>query len=144
MKSFQLCWGSSWSEESFWSWGAFSTWDSPLLCEGKTQELPCMSARLQVWASVHWPQLCVPPRLRSCTWTCAPPWTLRGTETAAHARCPPTAPGNRPTRCCWTLCVSHLLSNLPTLHSSSIPKVTLLVMFTPQKEMTSYSPYGSR
>lgn len=48
-------------------------------------------------------------RLRSCTWTSAPRWTLRVTETAVHVRYPPTAPGSPPTQRCRTLHVSHPL-----------------------------------
>lgn len=48
-------------------------------------------------------------RLRSCTWTSAPHWTLRRIETAAHVRYRPTAPGSPPTRPCRTLHVSHPL-----------------------------------
>lgn len=46
-------------------------------------------------------------RLRSCTWTSAPRWTVRGTETVVHVRYPPTAPGSPPTQRCQTLHVSH-------------------------------------
>lgn len=46
-------------------------------------------------------------RHRSCTWTFAPRWTLRGTEKAPHVRYPPTAPGSPPTRRCQILHVSH-------------------------------------
>lgn len=55
--------------------------------------------------SVLYTTLCY--RLRSCTWTSVPHWTLRGTETVVHVRYPPTAPGNPPTQRFQTLHVSH-------------------------------------
>lgn len=58
-------------------------------------------------------------RLRSCTWTSAPRWTLRVTETAAPVPYPPTAPGNLPTQCCRTRHVSHPLLQKAFSHSAA-------------------------
>lgn len=58
-------------------------------------------------------------RRRSCTWTFAPRWTLRGKETAAHVRYPPTAPGSPPTQRCQILHVSHLLFPKVLTHSTA-------------------------
>lgn len=58
-------------------------------------------------------------RHRSCTWTFAPRWTLRGKETAAHVRFPPTAPGSPPTQRCQILHVSHLLFPKVLTHSTA-------------------------
>lgn len=58
-------------------------------------------------------------RLRSCTWTSAPRWTLRVTETAAPVLYPPTAPGNLPTQCCRTRHVSHPLLQKALSHSAA-------------------------
>lgn len=58
-------------------------------------------------------------RHRSCTWTFAPRWTLRGTETAAHVRYPPTAPGSPPTQRCQILHVSHPLFPKVLTHSTA-------------------------
>lgn len=58
-------------------------------------------------------------RLRSCTWTSAPRWTLRVTETAALVLYPPTAPGNLPTQCCRTRHVSHTLLQKALSHSAA-------------------------
>lgn len=60
-------------------------------------------------------------RHRSCTWTFAPRWTLRGTGTAAHVRYPPTAPGSPPTQRCQIPHVSHPVSESANLlHSRSV------------------------
>lgn len=58
-------------------------------------------------------------RLRSCTWTSAPLWTLRGTERAAHVRFPPTAPGSPPPQQCQTPHVSHPLLPKVLTHSAA-------------------------
>ena len=121
----QLCWSASWEEESVWPWRALSTWDSSLLCEGKVPRLlllyiqSVMPPRTKpyIWPSVLNMALC--SRLRSCTWTSAPHWTLHGTKTAVHVRYPPTAPGSPPTQRCQTLHVSHPLLPKVLTHSTA-------------------------
>lgn len=121
---FQLCWSASRKEASARLWGAVSTGDCSLFREGQTSV--ALLHRMRI--------LCNPVNLlyvdfftlflfifrhRSCTWTFAPRWTLRGTETAAHVRYPPTAPGSPPTQRCQILHVSHPLFPKVLTHSTA-------------------------
>lgn len=119
---FQLCWSASWKEASVWLWRAVSARDSSLFSEGKSL-VPFYIQRVTLTRS-SFPSssslnitLC--SRLRSCTWISAPHWTLHGTETAVHVRCPPTAPGSPPTQRCRTLHVSHPLLPKVQTHSTA-------------------------
>lgn len=58
-------------------------------------------------------------RLRSCTWTSAPHWTLHRTETVVHVRYPRTAPWSPPTQRCRILHVSHPLLPKVLTHSTA-------------------------
>lgn len=121
---FQLCWSASWEEASVWFRRTVPTWDRSLFGEGKTSPDLLLLFFTVLNQTLIWNvNLCARPR--SCTWTSAPRWTLRVTETVAPVLYPPTAPGNLPTQCCRTRHVSHPLLQKALSHSAAgqyVPK----------------------
>lgn len=119
---FQLCWSASWKEASVWLWRAVPARDRSLFSEGKSSVpfyIQCVTLTRSAFPSSSSLNITLCSRLRSCTWISAPRWTLHGTETAVHVRCPPTAPGSPPTQRCRTLHVSHPLLPKVLTHSTA-------------------------